>query len=147
MIPRDRSQVRILSPRRWSVLLGSALAVAVPLGACGGGGSPSAPQTPAASTPPPAGATITITASGVTPKELQVSPGARVTFVNQDTAFHEMSSNPHPVHSECPQINEVSALAPGQSRQTGAFTTARSCGFHDHGQPGNAALQGTIVIR
>jgi hypothetical protein len=44
-------------------------------------------------------------------------------------------------------MNEVGAVTPGQSRQTGPFPTARTCGYHDHGQPTNAALQGTIVIR
>jgi plastocyanin len=124
---------------------------AVCLGACGGsstssgsGGSPTTPTTTLA----PAGLpTITITASGVGPKQLEIPVGSRVLFVNNDTVPHEMHSDPHPTHETCPPINEVSALAPGQSRQTGVFTTARSCGYHDHGQSTNTSLQGTIVIR
>jgi plastocyanin len=124
---------------------------AVCLGACGGsstssgsGGSPTTPTTTLA----PAGLpTITITASGVGPKQLEIPVGSRVLFVNNDTVPHEMHSDPHPTHEICPPINEVSALAPGQSRQTGVFTTARSCGYHDHGQSTNTSLQGTIVIR
>jgi hypothetical protein len=67
--------------------------------------------------------------------------------VNNDGAFHEMASDPHPVHTDCPPINQVGALAPGRTGVTGPLTVARTCGFHDHGQPTNAALQGTIVIR
>jgi plastocyanin len=83
----------------------------------------------------------------VSPRQVEIPVGGRVTFVNNDTSFHEMASDPHPIHTDCPPMNEVGALAPGRSGQTGAFPTARTCGFHDHGQSSNQALQGTIVIR
>jgi plastocyanin len=122
--------------------------VAAALAACGGGGGggstgPSDGGTPAAGS----GLTITITSSGVSPKTIEISVGNRVTFVNNDRVFHEMQSNPHPEHTDCPEIGEVGALSPGQAKQTGVFRTARSCGYHDHGQDTNTALQGTIVIR
>ena len=122
------------------------------LGACGGSstssGSGGSPTTPTTTLPPAGGPTITINASGVVePKQLEIQVGSRVIFTNDDRVPHEMSSDPHPSHETCPPINEVSALAPGQSRQTGVFTIARSCGFHDHGQSENTSLQGTIVIR
>lgn len=128
-------------------------ALLLAVAACGGGGGGSAPNTP--STPVPTaspvaadpGTTITITSAGVSPKEIQVAVGGRVTFINNDTAFHEMSSDPHPIHTDCPEINQVGALGPGTTRQTAAFTRARTCGFHDHGQASNQSLQGQIVIR
>ncbi len=89
---------------------------------------------------------MTITPSGVSPKSVTIAVGGRVTFVNNDTTFHEIASNPHPIHTECPPLN-VGALPAGQSGQTGTFPTARTCGFHDHLNPGNAGLQGTIVIQ
>jgi hypothetical protein len=67
--------------------------------------------------------------------------------MNNDTRSHDMSSDPHPQHSDCPPINELGILAPGQSRTTGVLGTARTCGFHDHDQPSNAALLGTITIQ
>ncbi len=73
--------------------------------------------------------------------------GGRVTFTNQHNLPHEVSSDPHPIHTDCPAINQVSALAPGATRETGAFTTARTCGYHDHGDSTNANLQGTITVR
>jgi plastocyanin len=124
--------------------------------ACGGGGGspatanglptpvPSSSASPVATDP---AATITITSAGVSPKEIQVAVGGRVTFVNNDNAFHEMTSDPHPIHTDCPEINQVGALGPGTSRQTLAFTRARTCGYHDHGQDTNTALQGRIVVR
>lgn len=83
----------------------------------------------------------------MSPKQIEVPVGGRVAFVNNDSVPHEMSSDPHPTHEQCPPVNEVAALSPGQSRLTGAFPAARSCGYHDHGRSENTSLQGTIVIR
>jgi plastocyanin len=93
------------------------------------------------------GTTFTITSSGVSPRTLTVPIGTRVTFVNNDSRPHDMSSNPHPEHTDCPAINDVGFLQAGQSRQTGNLTVARTCGFHDHDQPTNSSLQGSIVIQ
>ena len=91
--------------------------------------------------------TITITAAGVSPQRITVSPGTRVTFVNNDSRQHEMNSDPHPTHGDCPPIDDVGFLAPGQSKQTGNLNTVRTCGFHDHNQPDTASLQGQIVVQ
>jgi len=100
--------------------------------------------------PPPAsgnpGTTITISSAGVSPKAITVSRGSQVTFANSDTQSHNMNSNPHPAHTDCPEIS-VGVLNAGESRQTGVLNTARTCGYHDHNQSTNAALQGTITIQ
>lgn len=70
-----------------------------------------------------------------------------MTFVNNDTDVHEMDSNPHPEHTDCPEINQVDFLMPGQTRLTGNLNTVRTCGYHDHLNDGNASLKGEIVIR
>jgi plastocyanin len=125
--------------------------------ACGGGG-PSGPPIPTPLPPPSvappapsptpiATTTITINASGqVTPADIQVSRGTRVTFVNQHTSPHDMTSNPHPTHTDCPEINLVGNLFSGQSRSTGPMNTVRRCGYHDHGEPDNGRLQGSITV-
>src|SRR5262245_34955295 len=122
--------------------LGVAAACAVAALAIGCGGdsssssSPSSPSpTPPPTGPPTATTTITITGSGVSPQNITVTAGSRVTFVNNDSRTHEMNSDPHPVHSDCPEINAVSFLAAGQSKQTDPLNTRRTCGFHDHNQP------------
>ena len=58
-----------------------------------------------------------------------------------------MSSDPHPTHTDCPEMGQVGFLSTGQSRTSGNFNTVRSCGFHDHDIPGSTSLQGTITIR
>jgi plastocyanin len=124
------------------------LIFALALGACGGS-SPSSPSTPAPTPSPsaPAGPTVILTPMGASPKMIQVPVGSQVTFVNQDNQVHEIFSDPHPEHTDCPPINDVGVLAPGQSRSTGALTVARTCGYHDHGMPTNTLFQGTIVIQ
>jgi hypothetical protein len=75
-----------------------------------------------------------------------ITQGGRVTIVNNHSRQHDMSSDPHPTHTECPEVNAVGFLAPGQSRTSGNFNTVRTCGFHDHDLPNDAGLQGRIVI-
>jgi plastocyanin len=120
------------------LVLSGVLASAALLSSSCGYSSPSSPSV--------GSATVTITASGVTPGSLTVSPGAIVTFVNQDSVEHDIASNPHPAHTDCPEISQIGSLNPGQSKQTAAFgSSRRTCGFHDDSRPGNPAL-GTITV-
>jgi plastocyanin len=132
---------------RWLLALVLAAAGAFTAGACGSG-TLNTPITPVPTATPPLGgaATITIVGGVASPRQVEINVGQRVAFVNNDTAAHEIASNPHPIHTDCPAINEVGGLAPATARLTGAFTIARSCGYHDHGQPDNTSLQGTIII-
>ena len=91
-------------------------------------------------------ATITITSAGVSPKAVTVTAGSRVTFVNNDSRPHDMNSNPHPEHTDCPEIN-VGFIAAGASGTTQNLNNRRTCGYHDHNQPDVVALQGTITIQ
>ena len=111
----------------------------------GGGGTPTTPTTP--TTPPVATTTITITANGVNPQRITVPIGSRVTFINNDNRTHEMNSDPHPTHGDCPAIDDVGFLAVGQTKQTGNLTVARTCGFHDHNQPTVGSLTGQIIVQ
>jgi len=122
--------------RRWFALIGAAVA-------CSCGGSSSSSTTPSGD-PTPAN-TITITASGISPKSIVVSAGSQVTFVNNDNQQHEMASDPHPEHTDCPEIDVF--VVPGQSRQTNNLVIKRVCGIHDHLHFENNSLKGTITIQ
>ncbi|HKW01115.1 MAG TPA: hypothetical protein VJN96_14925 [Vicinamibacterales bacterium] len=113
------------------------------VGACGG----SSPATAPAPVPPVATNTITITSAGVSPKNVQIAVGSRVLFVNNDSRSHNMQSDPHPEHTDCPELETVGFLSPGQSHETKNFVTARTCGFHDHDDFSQQNLQGSIIIR
>ena len=126
-----------------------ATAALVALAACGGGGGGDTPTGPGTGTgsPGPSGATITIQNGQVSPKTVTISVGQSVTFVNSDGRAHNVSSNPHPAHSDCPSINAVNNIGNGQTKLTNSLPTARSCGFHDHDQPEDVLLQGTIIVQ
>ena len=91
--------------------------------------------------------TILVSGNAVCPTTLTVPRGSQVTFINNDNRAHEMNSDPHPEHTNCTELNQVGHLEPGQSRQSGNLNTARTCGFHDHLNDQNRALQGTITIQ
>jgi plastocyanin len=98
-------------------------------------------------TPSASNASIAMTSSGVSPKQIQVSPGTRVQFTNNDSQTHEMASDPHPEHTDCPEINNVGFISPGQTKETGNLNTVRTCGYHDHSNPDDARFQGSIIIK
>ena len=57
-----------------------------------------------------------------------------------------MSSDDHPSHLDCPEINQAGYLRPGETRETGNFVQAQTCTFHDHLDSTNTSLNGSIVI-
>ena len=116
--------------------------MAVWLDGCGGSNSPTSPSAP--TTP-----TITVTDTSVSPTQLQISVGQRVQIVNNGQNMHEIQSNVHPVHDQCPPLmNKPGVLNPGQGGFTDFFTLSGSCGFHDHQNPppGNDSFQGFILV-
>ena len=130
---------------RW---IGAAALAAVVAGvpaACGGSSTPNGPT--GACTPSTNPNTIVIQSGQVCPKTLTVARGSQVTMTNNDSRTHEMDSDPHPEHTQCVELNQIDLLNSGQSRSSGNLNTARTCGFHDHMAPDNAALKGTITIQ
>jgi plastocyanin len=127
----------------------TAAALAMLVG-CGGGSSPtSATKAGGVSgSPGPVGATITIQSNGaVSPSQVTIATGQSVAFVNNDSRVHDMTSDPHPLHTDCPELNAAGLISAGQAKNTNAFPVARTCGFHDHNNPETAALTGRIVIQ
>jgi plastocyanin len=145
--PRQRVTIRIRKSASFALAAVCALACAT----CGGksdtGGGTVTPPTGPSGNGGTSTTTITIANNAVTPKTITVSLGSRVTFVNNDTQSHDMESDPHPIHTDCPEINQVGFLNPGQSRQTAVLNVARTCGYHDHNRDLTESLQGSITIR
>ena len=127
-----------MGSRRLTTLAASFTVAAVVTG-CGSGDSPS--------TPSPNEPTVTISGTGVSPTQVRIPVGGRVTFFNNDIRPHAMSSDPITTHTDCPAINDVGTLTPGQKRSTGTLDVARTCGFHDHTDENNTAFKGSIVIQ
>jgi hypothetical protein len=69
-----------------------------------------------------------------------------VTFVNSDSRPHAIASDPVDLHTQCPPLNRVGLLQPGESRDTGTLNLPGVCGFHDHNNTSDIGLQGRIVV-
>jgi len=137
--------------RKATCVLATTGGLAFVVAACGGGSTSSGTTSPSP-TPTPGGSgtgtpTITIANNAVNPKSITVTRGSQVTFVNNDNQAHDMESDPHPIHTDCPEINQVGFLSAGQSRRTGTLNIARTCGYHDHNRDMVESLQGTIIIQ
>jgi plastocyanin len=142
---RDTQLIFLTRAARQLLLSLILTASAVVLPGCGGNSGVPTTSDPGGGAS--AAATITITATGASPKTVTVSPGSQVTMINRDTVEHQMFSDPHPDHTDCPEINSIGFLAPGATRQTANLTILRTCGFHDHERPTETRLQGTITTR
>jgi hypothetical protein len=69
-----------------------------------------------------------------------------VLFINNDSRGRNMGSDPHPEHDQCPALN-IGLLNPSQQRETLNLVDTRTCGYHDHDDPGNQNVWGRIIIR
>jgi plastocyanin len=130
----------------WRTITGTAAALLAAASLACGGDSPTSPGDGGDDSPGPVGATLTITPNGMNPGTVTIAAGQSITLTNNDTRGHEISSDPHPVHSDCQSMN-IGQLSAGQSRTSSAFTAARTCTYHDHDDPDNPLWKGTVVVQ
>lgn len=90
-------------------------------------------STPAASTPATVAATITYSSAGFSPALTTVKAGDTVKITNTDSEAMYLASDPHPTHTDDPDLN-VGAINPGESK-TFTVTQKGSYGFHNHLNP------------
>lgn len=87
-------------------------------------------------------ATITYTANGFSPASLKVSRGATITVKNDSTRTIQFDSDPHPEHTDNPELN-VNNISAGQSMSF-VVDKVGTWGYHDHLR---AREKGTIVVQ
>jgi plastocyanin len=137
----------MMDARATTWAFGAAAILGLAIAACGGGSGSGSGTSPSPTPPSGSGPTITIANNAVSPKSITVPRGSQVTFVNNDSQSHDMASDPHPVHTDCPEINQVGLLNPGQSKPTATLNSVRTCRYHDHNRDMVESLQGTITIQ
>jgi hypothetical protein len=135
--------------RTLSTLLGgtaAALALAAAI-SCGGddGGSNTGPS--GSCTPSGNANTLVIQNNAICPQAITITRGGQLTIFNQDSRSHDMTSDPHPSHTDCPELNQIGFLNSNQQRQSGNLNTARSCGWLFIRDPDRASLKATITIQ
>jgi hypothetical protein len=130
------------------MMLGVALAATVAFAAtCGGSSSGTSPSPTLTCSNLPNATTLLYVNNTICPQSMTVARGTRVTVINNDSRAHEFNSDPHPEHTDCPELNQVGHVEPGQQRDSGNLNTARRCGFHDHLNDQSANLRGAITIQ
>ncbi len=112
----------------------------------GGGATTGTPTTPTGTTGGNVGATVALTASGVSDAAPRIATSARIRFTNNDTRTHQILSTPHGAHSDCQALNSIGTLAAGESGVSDPLTAARGCGFHDHMNPSDNRFRGQVLV-
>lgn len=87
-------------------------------------------------------ATLTYSNDGFSPDEITVNANETIKIVNQSSATLDFSSDPHPTHTNNPELN-VGDIAPGESA---TFTMSKSgtWGFHNHFAPNH---HGNVIVK
>jgi plastocyanin len=85
---------------------------------------------------------ITYDNNGFTPANVTVKAGSQIMIINNSSGSLQFSSDPHPVHTDNPELNQVTLTA-GKS-QTFTVTKTGTWGYHNHLNSGD---KGTIVVQ
>jgi hypothetical protein len=133
--------------KMWAGATALAAGIALVAG-CGGSSSSSGTTGPSGGCTASANPnTLVIQNNTICPQALTVTRGTLITILNSDSRTHEMDSDPHPEHTDCPELNQIGFLNPGQSKQSGNLNIARRCGLHDHASPDTAGLKAVVTIQ
>jgi plastocyanin len=89
---------------------------------------------------------VSITAGGFNPQVLHVNYPVTVTFTNNDTVAHALESAPELNWDNCPEMNTVGTLKPGQSEAVAFSEKDAVCTYHDVAQQSKTIFQGYIAI-
>lgn len=84
---------------------------------------------------------IAYSESGFAPANVSVKVGDRVVFRNNATSTVQVNSEPHPTHTEFPELN-LNGIAAGQNKSV-VFSKPGVYKYHNHLEAGQ---KGTIVV-
>ena len=129
-----------------SLVGGAAAALALAAALSCGGSSSSSTGPSGTCTPSTTANTLVIMNNTICPSSITVARGSQLRISNQDAIVHEMYSDPHPAHTDCPELNDIGHLERGQTRPSGNLNTVRICKMHDHNDLSDA-LKATITIQ
>lgn len=89
-----------------------------------------------------AAAVVSATSSGYQPQTITVKAGTKVTWTNASGAMSNVSSDPHPVHTDYPPLN-LGGFANGESASL-LFDKPGTYKYHNHL---NATQRGTVIVQ
>ncbi len=86
--------------------------------------------------------TVILRDEGFEPQTVSISSGNSVAFINESASARQVASDPHPLHSDCPELNGPLLESGGTFIATMTMASA-VCGFHDELDLG---LVGSITV-
>lgn len=86
-------------------------------------------------------AVIVISEMEAIPDIVTIKKGAKVTWINNDSVGHIIAANPHPDHSELPEL--VSYVIEPHGVYTFVFNEIGEYGYHSHLHP---TLLGKVIV-
>ncbi|MFH0711414.1 MAG: plastocyanin/azurin family copper-binding protein [Candidatus Aenigmatarchaeota archaeon] len=86
--------------------------------------------------------TVKIKNFAFTPNILVIKKGMTVTWSNEDSTPHQIASDPHPTHTDLPEL--VSGILSNGQNYSFTFTKTGTFGYHCHLHP---SMKGTIVVQ
>jgi len=89
---------------------------------------------------------VDITPTGVNPQVLHVDAPVTVTFTDTDRVAHKLEAAPELAYGDCPEMNGLGTLQPGQQRTVTLDQHGFICAYHDAARPTDMAFQGIIVL-
>lgn len=87
------------------------------------------------------GSQVSISATGFSQKDIKIKAGEKVTWTNQDSAMHNVSSAVHPTHQVYPPLN-LGNISAGESKSL-IFPDKGIYKYHDHLNP---SLFGSVTV-
>ncbi len=110
--------LRILKP--WAIVIATVIVAAVVVAACGSsaasGSQGGGPTATSSSTPAAGGTTVKIAGFAFSPTTLTVKPGTKVTWINNDTAPHNVVSTNGPgVNAATTSMFNGGSMSTGQT--------------------------------
>lgn len=84
---------------------------------------------------------VNITSTGFSLANITINAGDSVIWRNGDSANHNVSSAPHPIHTTYSPLN-LGVIKPGESKSL-TFPTAGTYKYHDHLNP---SLTGSVTV-
>lgn len=87
-------------------------------------------------------ATIRMTKEGFVPSSVTVKRGQTVRWVNAESQPHWLASDPHPSHTDNPDLDSLHELAQGETYLY-TFMKSGMVRYHDHLNP---QYLGTVVV-
>jgi len=88
-------------------------------------------------------AVVSITKNGFTPATIRIKTGQAVVWTNNDSAKHEINSDPYPTDNDLADFNDTEPLAQNDSYSF-IFTTPGTYNYHDQLNP--LSFAGTVVV-